>query len=324
MNCGLTDEARPVFWKYLFGYLDPSLTTEENNNRKAKMADEYSILLKQTSLIPEQKQFWTIFMIISNDVQRTDSNYIMFSKKDSEAHKLLENVLRCWAVYNRDTGYVQGMGDFAATFMHVFFKEITADKIILFDNSEISNLEGQSMIFWIFVDCMHKSHHDEIFGEIFEQESHMAERVAHLISNVHMGIRHYLSYYKQKEMIWIYRFFLLQYRREYKDESFRLWDSFYSCSDPYIFIIFFTASIVINTFPFFVSVNANEIGEVMTAMDRGIEKIDPIKVLRVAEEIFDDFSQRKEQEPWLFLHRKIIKPPPFKSEMLKKLQSIDV
>ena len=112
-------------------------------------------------------------------------------------------------------------------------------------------------------------------------------------------------------------------KREFPNNVYRLWDTFYSSECPYTFIVFFTSALLILGFPTILGEMNFDIGEVMSALDKFVNKSDPIKILEYTLYFCDMYSKNKDTNVWIFLHRAPLKPQKQSSELFKQLQEMD-
>lgn len=123
---GLSPEARPHIWPLLFGFLPATSDQKEIKDYLAKKLNSYKLIKEQINLhtdfqIEHSTELKDIKRTIYFDVIRNDRQLEAFSD-DSPNLGLLETILTCYALYNRDTGYCQGMGDLASPLILIFIK----------------------------------------------------------------------------------------------------------------------------------------------------------------------------------------------------------
>ena len=319
---GLTNELRPIIWPYLFCYDIPDKTIEENEAYHKTLYEKYKLLSKQLVFCNEQMQYVEkILQVISNDVKRTDKASFAVNP-ESPALPFLENILVHYLIYNANIGYVQGMGDLVAQFMHVYIKEYFKDHVIFWDGKEVPTEEAESFVFWHFHNLLRLSSHNDIFTRMQENQTFIAERVFHIISNIHPSMSRWLTSHGLSNLLFMFRFFLLQYKREFPEASQRLWDTFYSVDNPYSFISFFSAAVLFYSFPYFGNKQNTNLGEVMFGMDSALNNLNAYKVLSMSIRLYQAAIQNREENLWLFMSRKLEEKNKFSSKFLQKAQQI--
>lgn len=96
---GIPDEVRGLAWQLLTGSRDIM----------QQHAGLYSKLLNEVHTDTE--------MLIMRDLNRTFPNHIFFAKRQGTGQQCLFNVLRAYAAFDHEVGYVQGMGFLAAVLL---------------------------------------------------------------------------------------------------------------------------------------------------------------------------------------------------------------
>ncbi|OHT05329.1 TBC domain containing protein [Tritrichomonas foetus] len=286
---GLTNEARCRVWPYLLGLSSPSKSTIENEkflNRKLK---EYQSIRKQWKSITESQQkeipeIAELVRVVENDVKRTDRTLPQFQKDNSPNLVLLHNVLISYALYNHDTGYVQGMGDLVSPFIILYIKNWTDnDHAEFYDGKIVTRDEAESFMLWLLCGMMATMQHDRMFTELAPHQQFAMERAYEITKRTNPPLREWLVENELTELFFLYRPILLLFKREF-DLSFvyRLWDSFFSHTKPFSFPRFFLAAVLMILFPRLMLHTKGGIGDVMSLTDRIIGSIDGYAALNIA------------------------------------------
>ena len=286
---GLTDEARAKIWPLLLGITSPSKSTEENEKYLKKKHMEYIQIRKQWEAITdiqtkEVNAIPELVRVIENDVRRTDRNLPQFQRNDHPNLVLLHNVLISYALYNHDTGYVQGMGDLLSPFIIIFIKNWPDnDHAELYNGKVIPRDEAESLMLLLLCGLMTTMQHDRMFTELASHQQFTMERAYEITKKTNPPVREWLDENELTGLFFLYRPILLLFKREFDLKFvFRLWDSFFSHPKPYSFPRFFMSAVLMMLFPRLMLHTKGGMGDVMSMTDKIISSIDGYTTLNVA------------------------------------------
>lgn len=296
---GLTAEARVKIWPLLLGLFSPSRTMAQNNDFLKEKVEDYKKLRKQwDSIIDSQtsqiQEITELIRVVDNDVKRTDRALPQFQSDDHPNLVLLHNVLISYALYNKDTGYVQGMGDLVSPFIILYIKDWKdKDTAVLYDDTVVDRQTAESLMLWLLVGFMNTMQQDRMFTELAPHQQIAMESVHEIVTTVDEPIKNWLCNNDLKELFFLYRPFLLLFKREFNfDFVLRLWDAFFSHPKPYLFPRFFLAAVLMELFPRLMLHTKGGIGDVMSLTDKIISSINGITTLNLAIGLEETFHQK--------------------------------
>lgn len=156
---GLSNEARPYVWPILLGSIPLSTNKKLISNHLEKKLIEYKRIKRRIYLhtnfqVAHSADLRDIKRIIYFDVMRNDRQLEAFSD-DNPNLGLLATILTCYSIYNRDSGYCQGMTDLVSPLILIYIKgwtepeknynpnKNTDDKISQDPNDVIVNCDGE-------------------------------------------------------------------------------------------------------------------------------------------------------------------------------------
>lgn len=313
---GLQPEARTVMWPLLLGVKSPDKTTKENEEYLKTKQKEYATLREQwESLTTAQKEtvqgIADIIRVVDNDVKRTDRKHPSFKDPDSPNLVLLTHILTAYAIYNRDTGYVQGMGDCVSPFIILFIKDWQdPDHATMFDGTVWEKEKVESFMFWMLKGIMSTMQQDRMFTELSDHQQFAMERVHAIATFLHKPLKKWLVDNEIGELIFLYRPLLLLFKREFSPEVVgRLWDTFFAAPKPYSMPRFFLAALLMIMFPKLVQTNGS-LGDVMSLSDKIISEVDGNMAVNLAIGLEERLIASGPENEW------VLEPLPCKSEYI--------
>ena len=118
---GSDKQLRPYVW-------DKILNSQDENINK-KQFEEYMKLKKQFSLITNNQKNSSFKLrdtirVINADVKRNDRFVTTFMDDNSPNLQVLHAVLNAYTIFNKDTGYIQGMSDIVSPLIRLFFRQV--------------------------------------------------------------------------------------------------------------------------------------------------------------------------------------------------------
>ena len=287
---GIAPESRPFIWPMLFGVLPYSRDSSLVDDHLRRITDEYlNIITQYEQFTDEQKNSSSFVLdtqrIITNDVLRNDRLEEAFKSDDSPNLLLLKHVLIAYAVFNRDTGYVQGMNDLVSPLILIFIKEWDEDgKALFYDGTIKTREEAEAFIFWSFVGMMELTQQERLFTDLAEHQDFVLKRIAIIATTVHPPLKNLLEQSEElKTLSFLFKPIILLFKRAFKPlELYRLWDSLFTAESPPCFSRFVAAAVLILLFPKLLIHTNQTLGEVMSFADGFIGEADISSVINLA------------------------------------------
>lgn len=302
---GLTDEARTRIWPILLGLFSPQKTKEENLNFLKRKLIEYQTIRSQWDSITKSQEdevteIAELIRVVENDVKRTDRVLPQFKSDNHPNLVLLHNVLISYALYNRDTGYVQGMGDLVSPFIILFIKDWKdSEHAVLYDDTVVTRVEAESLMMWLLCSLMNTMQQDRMFTDLAKHQQFAMERTYAIIKATHKPLNEWLVENELTELFFLYRPILLLFKREFEIKFvFRLWDCFFSHSRPYTFPRFFLSAVLIQLFPRLMLHTKGGIGDVMSLTDKIIGSLNGHSTLNIAIGLQEIMNEAGKTEEW--------------------------
>jgi hypothetical protein len=207
-----------------------------------------------------------------------------FHADDSPNLLLLSHVLQAFAVYNRDTGYVQGMGDFLSPLIVTLIQNWDdADHAVLVDNTKVDRSHAEALMFWMLCGIMSEMQQDRMFTQLHDQEVIAMERVFRIVQVVHKPLKKWLRANQLTDLLFLYRPLLLLFKREFSGKVVcRIWESFLAAEKPFCLPRFFLAAALILMFPKLMLRTDGTVGEVMSKTDQIFPEVDGLMALNLA------------------------------------------
>ena len=248
---GLSPDARPFVWPYLANVYLPEMTTEEKQKEDERRLQEYKVMVEQVnSRIDKQRSFDTTSKVIDQDTARPGKAIEYFRTPESPARSMVSRIFKVFDKYDRDTGYLQGMPDMIYVLFWVFVKDVSKDKVVMFDDAEWDVVRAESFLFWNFLGLMKASGQDGLFHDMFNNLPFVAERAFAIAKDHHPVMTNWLAAQKLSRLSFLDNAFMIQFSRSYQlDVVVNIWDRIYSAERPYGFIRFMVAALLFYVFP---------------------------------------------------------------------------
>ena len=284
---GLAPAARPFVWPVLFKAIPFTFESDviekhlkQQCERYCRIQEQHDLLTKEQ--IEESRVLQDIERVIDNDVKRNDRKTDAFRDDESPNLVVLRRVLTAYSMYNRDTGYVQGMNDLLSPLITLYIAEWIDGVALFYDGSKKTMTEAESFLFWNFVGMMEMTHHERLFADLAVNQAFALERCSAIAEAVHPPLKELLRSPELMGLSFMFRPMLLMYKRAFKEDVFRLWDSLFTSDSPPCFIRFVSASILILLFPKLVIHTNGTLGEVMSFADGFFGEVELSSVLNLA------------------------------------------
>lgn len=210
---GIEPSIRSIVWKHILNVYSDSFTTTEQLTYLASMNEEYERIRDtwrhkyQNGYLPEEIRKLT--NNVWKDVLRTDRTHKYFSGRNNEHLTSLFNVLTTYALYHPTVSYCQGMSDIASPLL-VTMKH-----------------EGHTYICFCSLMERLKSNFNHDGRSMMIKFNHLSLLLTYYDSDFY----HYLKQQGATDLIFCYRWLLLELKREFNfDDALHmlevLWSSF--------------------------------------------------------------------------------------------------
>lgn len=284
MSRGLEPSVRSIVWPLIFGVIPFDKSKREVILKKR--IDEYITIRKQWQTmskmqlknnLPVREAFSTIRV----DVKRTHfSDVILQSEKEGQNEEenennnqneddetnenssywfdILTSVLRTFTMWNLDVRYTQGLNDFVVNFMTVFHKMYQEDK----DKAE-------ALTFWCFASFVELNSSGLIAENLMDKQNLELPKIFEVIEKFHPACAKWLRMNNVDDLSFLISSFILAYGRSFSHESVsRVWEALVCVPAPWLFLRFFSASLVILSFPSFQQIPNCSTGKLVSILDR--------------------------------------------------------
>ncbi|KAH0790904.1 TBC domain containing protein [Histomonas meleagridis] len=292
---GLDDESRPFVWPYLLNVIPFNFSESEVHQRLQNLLNEYLKIFNQfhyiTSFQRKSSQAVKDMMtVIENDVIRNDRQLPAFCE-GSPNLDVLRHVLITYSLYNRDSGYVQGMCDIVSPFILLYIKKWEGDKALFFDGSIKTQQETESFVFWNFVGLMELTRQDLIFIDLSKSQEFVLSKTMEIIKEIHKPLYKLLEEEGVSNIIFMFRPIILLFKREFKyNEIFRLWDSIITAKNS-AYPRFIAAALLILIYPKFLLHTKGHVEHFMMIMNEYLEKTNVNSVLNLTNALCDEIEK---------------------------------
>ena len=268
--------------------------------------EKYKILkLQWESIVKTQKtqliEINDLVRTIDNDVKRTDRNLPQFKDENTNL-KLLKNVLMCFSIYDKDSGYVQGMGDLLVPIIVLYIKDWEDNEHpILFDKGIVTREETEAFCFSMLCGIMSTIQQNRMFTELSQHQQFIMERSLAIATFYHRSLKKWLHSNELNNLIFLYRPILLLFKREFKISIvMRIWDSFFSHEIPYSFPRIYLSSLLIHLFPYYLFQTNGNLGDVMSLTDSVMPTLNGVEILNLAINLEEKLRATDKDVQWVF------------------------
>lgn len=287
---GLSMEARYKIWPYLLFIFKPHMTTEKKAKIIQNQVEEYKKLQDQyNSILKYQHEnvlpLMNVTRTIAQDVNRTDRTLPQFKNQDSPYLKMVSNILTAYAIYNKDTEYVQGMGDLLSPLIIMSVKDWeNNDLALMYDGTKRPRQEAEAIVFFMYAHFMDLMQQDRVFSDLAKNQEILLEKVFAIVEYFHKPLTTWMHSKELESLTFVFRHILLLFKREFDfDTILRIWECFLCQEKPYICPRFFLAAIIMEIFPKMLLETDGSMGEVMDAADRASKMLDAQKLIELSD-----------------------------------------
>ena len=205
--------------------------------------------------------------------------------------------------------------DIVSPLIVIYIKKWNDDRVVLYDDSEVSATEAEAFIFWNFVFLMRMTQQNRIFASLRENQTFVLERSSNLASAVHPPLQKLLENTDLKGLEFLFRQMLLLFKRDFRlPDVLRLWDSILTFPPPFVFPRLVAAAILVLLFPRFLTQTDGSLSDAIAATDIFLESADVRAIIRLAASIGDEVSLQRASNAGFI--EDCIRPVPFNSRDL--------
>jgi hypothetical protein len=281
---GILPASRPLVWPVLFNILpfDCDARAEVLRCRTA----EYLALRDQWRMMPKMQFKYNpllckAFTTIQADVKRTHTHI-------GEWREILIRILRTFAIWNCDVRYTQGLNDVALVFITVFIP--VAGKLMSVD-------EAEALTFWCFAAFVELIGSGLIEDDLLIMQERELSQIMNIIRHFHPACAQWLVSNGLQDLRFLITSFLLAYGRSFKPEIIvRLWEALVTVEAPWLFLRYFSAALLILTFPSFVRVSSCSAGQLLSLMDELFTQHDIGAVIAVSVSMMENSREEVQVE----------------------------
>ncbi|OHT06109.1 hypothetical protein TRFO_25966 [Tritrichomonas foetus] len=286
-HSGVEESARAQLLPFIFGVYDLKMTQEERDALDARNLEDFKKLDAQVDTVKKHqlthyKKLGDSFRVITQDVDRTDRNHNAFKSPEKPGMTMLTRLLRMYCMYNPPISYLQGMNDLFVPIIHSYFPIWNENGDPVDNQGQIvDHLPHMPAIFWDYEAMLRNIDHLSLLSGVTEQCMEKARTALQIIQKVSPMITIWYKKYGLSDLLWIYADFVLLFKRTFSS----IWDTWlqFNCSpDPKHWLIYFTAAIILDTFPQFSTLSDVSVTVMMDAFPKAVAKIDVHEVGNIA------------------------------------------
>ena len=272
---GIHPDARWSVWPILFNVLPFELEKREEV-LKAR-TEEYVVLRQQwETLAKNQLKYCDLvrdaFSTIRVDVKRTHPPEILTKVENWSA--ILTQILKTFTMWNLDVRYTQGLNDLAVNIMVIFIPMI---------GRGLTEDQAEALAFWCFGAFVELIGSGLIAENMMDMQNRELKQIMGIIDKFHPACGKWLASNNLGDLAFLISSFILAYGRSFKHESIaHLWEALVTVEAPWLFLRYFSASLLILSFPSFQKVANCSTGRLVSLMDQIFYQQDVTTVIGVA------------------------------------------
>ncbi|EAY15481.1 hypothetical protein TVAG_210110 [Trichomonas vaginalis G3] len=258
---GIGIDDRHLVWPVLFGIL-PSDPEGFKTVLKAR-TDEYILIRNQWQNMPRWHfKYCSLikdaFNTIKVDVKRTHPMDEISNLKDWDS--ILSSILKTFSIWNLDVRYTQGLNDLALTFLSVFLP---------YSGTEYTADECEALIFWCFSAFVEFISSGLIAENMLDNQSIELKEIMSIIMQFHPACAEWLNAKGLGDLSFLIASFILAYGRSFEPSSVaRIWEALVSVEAPWLFLRYFSASLIILSYQSFAKIPNCSSGKLVSVMDQ--------------------------------------------------------
>ena len=260
MQRGLPNDMRCKVWPVLLGVLPFEQTSQKEilNTR----TEEYLEIKQQWQTIGRtqlkyNKPLKEAFSTIRVDVRRTH----LMEGMDLQGNwrETLAAILKSFACWNFDVRYTQGLNDICLNFMAVIFSGLGQD---------MSYDECEALTFWCFAAFLEVTASGLIATNMMAMQNSEMKEIMGIVERFHPGCGKWIRSNNMGDLSFLISSFILSYGRSFKYVDIpRIWETIIATQAPWLFLRYFSASLLIMSFPSFSIIPDCSTGKMVSMMD---------------------------------------------------------
>ncbi|OHS98845.1 TBC domain containing protein [Tritrichomonas foetus] len=258
---GVAKDIRYIVWPLLCNVL-PFDETKRQKMLELRTNEYISIRKQWKTLSKHQLKYFSLlkesFSTIHVDVKRTHPPEFISSVPNWS--QMLTSILRSFSLWNLNVRYTQGLNDIVVNFMGIFLphmnKELTADEV-------------EALTFWCFSSFV------EIIESGINAENMMLMQmkelkiIGEIISHFNQKCDEFFRLHHLSDLSFIISSLILVYARNFAmDDVIRVWESVVCAKSPASFLRYFSASLLIHSFPSISMIPDCSLGKVVSVLDK--------------------------------------------------------
>lgn len=294
MNRGLDPSIRSVVWPLIFGIIPFDKDKRESILKRRveeyiKIRNQWLTMSKMQlkNYLPVREAFSTIRVDVKrthlpesilqmdvdlddqSDLNQVDDGYGSEYDNNNPGteensrqiiywSRILTNILRTFTMWNLDVRYTQGLNDFVANFINIFCHMFKTDKI-----------QAEALTFWCFASFVELNSSGLIAEDLMAKQSLELPKVFEIIEKFHPACAKWLRMNGVNDLSFLISSFILVYGRSFSQESVsRIWEALVCVEAPWLFLRYFSASLIILSFPSFQQIPNCSSGKLVSMLDR--------------------------------------------------------
>jgi hypothetical protein len=218
------------------------------------------------------------FSTIRVDVKRTHPPQCITSI--AKWDQILINILRTFTMWNLDVRYTQGLNDLAVVFMTVFIPALET-----FPSAD----DAEALAFWCFAAFVELIGSGLIADNLMVMQDRELKQIMGIIARFHPACAKWLSSNGLEDLSFLISSFILAFGRSFGPETIvRVWEALVTVEAPWLFLRYFSASLLILSFPSFLRVSNCSSGKLVALMDELFVQQDVGAVIAVSLSMMDN------------------------------------
>ena len=288
MNRGLVPELRAEVWPVLFKILpfnveDRARVLSSREKEYLSFKNQWQAMSK--TQIKYSSQNREAFTTIRVDVKRTHPTERLSKIKNWQ--DILTSILKSFVMWNQNVRYTQGLNDLATNFMEIFIP------------SDLYTLDqAEAISFWCFAAFGEYIRSGLIAEDMMGVQTMELNQVKAVVERFQPPCVTWLESNQLDDLSFIIPSFILAYGRTFEQDAIaRIWEAIVCLDSPSHFLICFTASLIILSFPSFASLPNCSTGTLVSMMDSIFARQDPGTLIGCSIVMMDNFKFSDADEP---------------------------
>jgi hypothetical protein len=256
---GIAPSQRAAVWPILFRVLP--FGSGRAAVLQSRTAEYLSVREQWRSMSKMQFKYKSVvcdaFTTIRVDVKRTHPSEVITSIPTWDS--ILVSILRTFTLWNLDVCYTQGLNDLAVVFMTVFMPAV---------GRTLNGDEAEALAFWCFAAFVELIGSGLIAENMMVMQDRELKQIMGIIANFHPACAKWLTSNGLDDLSFLISSFILAYGRSFEPSAIvRIWEALVTVKAPWLFLRYFSASLLILSFPSFLKVSNCSVGKLVSLMD---------------------------------------------------------